>query len=64
MYRAAAEPRHNDFCHNKRHTLSSLALEVGLPTLVSAIIFIGVRLTTKTVPEKVKPRMAALKKTS
>jgi hypothetical protein len=44
--------------------LSSLALEVGLPTMVSAIVFIGVGLAAKTVPEKVTNLMAALKKTS
>jgi hypothetical protein len=42
--------------------LSSLALEVGLPTMVSAIVFIGIGLTTKTVPVKVTNLMAALKK--
>lgn len=42
--------------------LNSLALEVGLPTIVSAIVFIGVGLITKTVPVKVKDLIAALKK--
>ncbi len=42
--------------------LNSLALEVGLPTIVSAIVFIGAGLITKTVPVKVKDLIAALKK--
>jgi len=46
----------------KDMNLSSLALEVGLPTMVSAIVFIGIGLTTKTVPVKVTNLMAALKK--
>jgi Na+/proline symporter len=41
-----------------------LALKVGLPTIVSAIVFIGIGLATKTVPEKVQNLMAALKKTT
>ncbi len=44
--------------------LGSLALEVGLPTLVSAIVFVGVGLATKTVPDKVNNLVAALKKTT
>lgn len=44
--------------------LNSLALEVGLPTIVSAIVFIGVGLVTKTVPVKVTDLIAALKKTT
>ncbi|GEO11379.1 sodium:solute symporter family protein [Segetibacter aerophilus] len=51
------------FIITKDMKLDSLALEVGLPTMVSAIVFIGVGLLTKTVPEKVKAQMAALKKT-
>ncbi|MBA3675168.1 MAG: Na+:solute symporter [Chitinophagaceae bacterium] len=42
----------------------SLALKVGLPTIVSGIVFIGVGLATKTVPVKVTNLMAALKKTT
>ena len=41
--------------------MNSLALEVGLPTMVSAVIFIGVGLLTKKVPEKVEGMMASLK---
>ncbi len=52
------------FIITKDMHLSSLALEVGLPTIVSAIVFIGVGLTTKTVPVKVKDLMAALKRTT
>ncbi len=44
--------------------LGSLALEVGLPTIVSAIVFVGVGLATKTVPDKVNNLVAALKKTT
>jgi len=44
--------------------LNSLTLEVGLPTIVSAIVFVGVGLTVKTVPEKVKDLIAALKITT
>lgn len=50
------------FIITKDMHVSSLALEVGLPTLVSAIVFIGVGLLTKTVPVKVKDLVAALKK--
>ena len=46
----------------KDMNLSSLALEVGLPTMVSAIVFIGIGLTTKTVPVKVTNLMAVLKR--
>jgi SSS family solute:Na+ symporter len=44
--------------------LNSLALEVGLPTIVSAIVFIGAGLITKMVPVKVTDLIAALKKTT
>ncbi len=50
------------FIITKDMHLSSLALEVGLPTMVSAIVFIGIGLTTKTVPVKVINLMAGLKK--
>lgn len=52
------------FIITKDIALNSLALEVGLPTIVSAIVFISVGLATKTVPDKVKDLMAALKKTT
>src|SRR5690606_26195630 len=42
--------------------LNNLALEVGLPTLVSAVLYIVVGLTTKTVPANVNKLMGALKK--
>jgi Na+/proline symporter len=42
----------------------SLALEVGMPTLVSAVVFIVVGLATKAVPPKVTDLMAALRRTS
>src|SRR3954470_11606568 len=50
------------FIITKDMMLSSLALEVGLPTIVSAIVFIDIGLTTRTVPAKVSALMAALKK--
>ena len=50
------------FVITKDMHLSSLALEVGLPTIVSAIVFIGVGLITKTVPVKVNDLNTALKK--
>jgi len=52
------------FVITKEMNLNSLALEVGLPTIVSAIVFVGVGLTTKTVPKKVKDLIAALKITT
>jgi len=52
------------FIVTKDVELNSLALEVGLPTIVSAIVFITVGLTTRTVPDKVTNLMAALKKTT
>jgi SSS family solute:Na+ symporter len=52
------------FVVTKDIALNSLALEVGLPTMVAAIVFIGVGLMSKTVPEKVTNLMAALKKPS
>jgi hypothetical protein len=36
-------------------------LEVGLPTMVSALVFIGAGLLTKEVPEKVETLISALK---
>lgn len=44
--------------------MNSLALEVGLPTIVSAIVFISVGLLTKRVPEKVENLMVALRKST
>jgi SSS family solute:Na+ symporter len=52
------------FVITKDLKLNSLALEVGLPTMVSAIVFIGVGLAAKTVPVKVTNLIAALKKSS
>ena len=52
------------FIVTKNMNLNSLTLEVGLPTIVSAIVFVGVGLTVKTVPEKVKDLIAALKITT
>jgi Na+/proline symporter len=52
------------FIITKNMNTHSLAIEVGLPTIVSAIIFIGVGLATKAVPVKVKDLLAALKKTT
>jgi len=52
------------FIITKNLNLNSLALEVGLPTIVSAIVFVSVGLTTKAVPEKVKDLIAALKITT
>lgn len=49
------------FIITKNMNINSLALEVGLPTMVSAIVFVGVGLTSKTVPAKVKDLIAALK---
>ena len=50
------------FVVTKDVELNSLALEVGLPTMVSAIVFIGVGMSTKIVPVKVQNLIAALKK--
>lgn len=44
--------------------LNSLALEVGLPTIVSAIVYITIGLITKTVPVKVNDLILALKKST
>jgi Na+/proline symporter len=52
------------FVITKNLNLNSLALEVGLPTIVSAIVFVSVGLTAKVVPEKVKNLIAALKITT
>lgn len=52
------------FIITKYMNTHSLAIEVGLPTIVSAIVFIGVGLATKAVPAKVTDLLAALKKTT
>jgi SSS family solute:Na+ symporter len=52
------------FIITKDMDIHSLAIEVGLPTVVSAIVFVGVGLATKVVPAKVKDLLAALKKTT
>ncbi len=50
------------FIVTKNMALNSLALEVGLPTIVAAAIYITVGLTTKAAPEKVNNLITALKK--
>jgi len=50
------------FIITKNIQLDNLALEVGLPTIVAATVYISVGLLTKTVPQKVIDLMAALKK--
>lgn len=52
------------FIVTKFISLNSLALEVGLPTIVSFTVYVAVGLTNKVVPEKVSGLMAALKKTT
>jgi solute:Na+ symporter, SSS family len=52
------------FVITKDMNINSLALEVGLPTIVSAVVFIGVGLATKIVPAKVTNLFAALRKTT
>lgn len=52
------------FIITKRIATHSLAIDVGLPTVVSAVVFIAVGLATKAVPAKVKDLLAALKKTT
>jgi SSS family solute:Na+ symporter len=52
------------FVITKNMNLNNLALEVGLPTIVSAIVFIGVGMTIRTVPKKVSDLIAALKITT
>lgn len=50
------------FIVTKNTALNSLALEVGLPALASAVVYIVVGLMTKTVPVTVSNLMEALKK--
>lgn len=53
------------FIVTKNISLNSLALEVGLPTIAAAAIYITVGLTSKAaVPEKVTNLLAALKKST
>ena len=52
------------FVITKNIQLDSLALEVGLPTMVSALIYVGVGRMTRSVPDKVNNLMTALKKTT
>src|SRR5690606_38747654 len=52
------------FIVTKFISLDSLALEVGLPTIVSFTVYVAVGLTNKVVPEKVSSLMVALKKTT
>jgi SSS family solute:Na+ symporter len=49
------------FIIGKQMHFSSLALEVGLPTFVSVLVFVGVGLTTRVVPDKVTKLINALK---
>lgn len=49
------------FIITKNLDLENLALEVGLPTMVSAIVIIGAGMLTKKVPEKVEALILALK---
>lgn len=50
------------FIITKNIDLGNLALEVGLPTMVSAIVFIGAGMLTKNVPTQVEELVLALKK--
>ncbi len=52
------------FVITKDINLNSLALEVGLPTIVSAVIYIGAGLLTRATPERVTKMLASLKKES
>ena len=50
------------FIITKDMNIHSLAINVGLPTIVSAIVFVAGGLLSKTEPVKVKDLLAALKK--
>jgi solute:Na+ symporter, SSS family len=50
------------FICTKNIQLSSLALEVGLPTMVSALVYVITGQITKAVPDKVTNLMTALKR--
>ena len=52
------------FVITKDMNTHSLALEVGLPTIVSAIVFVGVGLATKVVPKRVTDMITSLKRTT
>ena len=52
------------FIITKGMNIHSLSVDVGLPTIVSGVVFIGIGLATKAVPAKVKDLLAALKKTT
>ena len=52
------------FIVTKNITLNSLALEVGLPTMVATVVYIITGLLTKVVPERVNNLMASLKKST
>jgi len=52
------------FIITKEMNTHSLVVEVGLPTIVSGVVFISVGLATKMVPGKVRDLLAALKKTT
>lgn len=52
------------FVITKDMTINSLALEVGLPTIVSAVVYMGMGLVTKVVPAKVTDLLVALRKTT
>ncbi|MFT3946805.1 MAG: Na+:solute symporter [Agriterribacter sp.] len=52
------------FIVTKNITLNSLALEVGLPTMVAAAVYIITGMLTRIVPERVTSLMASLKKTT
>lgn len=49
------------FVIGKQVQFDSLALEVGLPTMVSLVVFIGIGVVTRKVPQKVDDLMRSLK---
>jgi Na+/proline symporter len=49
------------FIITKDMNLNNLALEVGLPTIVSAVVFVVVGLVSRSAPTKVKDLISALK---
>lgn len=51
------------FIITKNISIQSVALEISMPAIVSAIIFLTIGLTTKVVPEKVDVLLNALNKT-
>ena len=50
------------FVITKDMNTHSLAIEVGMPTIIAGIVFVGIGLTTKVVPERVKNMITSLKK--